>query len=181
MGAYSRRMLIYMCLRDVTANYPHSCASPSCTVLYTSLPGERIFTFKSTSDNGLWETWDDESMAEPDVARMSLANGNQASRCNYSMYEYRLLMIYSLRNGASRMRAPQWTRARARARPLGSSSRCNTAKYCRPGFNCVVKQLRFWLFEVDCEFKDCDLRVLHAYWPHLRNRVLQFAIFKLRN
>ena len=49
---------------------------------------------------------------------------------------------------------------RARARPLGSSSRCNTAKYCRPGFNCVVKQLRFWLFKVDCEFKDCDLRVL---------------------
>ena len=32
--------------------------------------------------------------------------------------------------------------------------------YCRPGFNCVVKQLRFWLFKVDCEFKDCDLRVL---------------------
>ena len=30
----------------------------------------------------------------------------------------------------------------------------------RPGFNRVVKQLRFWLFKVDCEFKDCDLRVL---------------------
>ena len=24
----------------------------------------------------------------------------------------------------------------------------------------VVKQLRFWRFKVDCEFKDCDLRVL---------------------
>ena len=33
-------------------------------------------------------------------------------------------------------------------------------RYRRPGFNCVVKQLRFWLFKVDCEFKDCDLRVL---------------------
>ena len=33
-------------------------------------------------------------------------------------------------------------------------------QYRRPGFNCVVKQLRFWLFKVDCEFKDCDLRVL---------------------
>ena len=32
--------------------------------------------------------------------------------------------------------------------------------YRRPGFNCVVKQLRFWLFKVDCEFKDCDLHVL---------------------
>ena len=32
--------------------------------------------------------------------------------------------------------------------------------YRRPGFNCVVKQLRFWLFKVDCEFKDCDLPVL---------------------
>ena len=32
--------------------------------------------------------------------------------------------------------------------------------YRRPGFNCVVKQLRFWLFKVDCKFKDCDLRVL---------------------
>ena len=32
--------------------------------------------------------------------------------------------------------------------------------YRRPGFNCVVKQLRFWLFKVDCEFKDCDLRML---------------------
>ena len=36
-----------------------------------------------------------------------------------------------------------------------------TVVYRRPGFNCVVKQLRFWLFKVDCEFKDCDLRVLH--------------------
>ena len=33
--------------------------------------------------------------------------------------------------------------------------------YRRPSFNCVVKQLCFWLFKVDCEFKDCDLRVLH--------------------
>ena len=32
--------------------------------------------------------------------------------------------------------------------------------YRRPGFNCVVKQLRFWLFRVDCELKNCDLRVL---------------------
>ena len=32
--------------------------------------------------------------------------------------------------------------------------------YRRPGFNCVVKQLRFWCFKVDCEFKDCDLCVL---------------------
>ena len=35
-------------------------------------------------------------------------------------------------------------------------------RYRRPGFNCVVKQLRFWLFKVDCEFtENCDLRVLH--------------------
>ena len=33
-------------------------------------------------------------------------------------------------------------------------------RYRRPGFNCIVNQLRFWLFKVDCEFKDCDLRVL---------------------
>ena len=33
--------------------------------------------------------------------------------------------------------------------------------YRRLGYNCVVKQLRFWLFKVDCEyFKDCNLHVL---------------------
>ena len=63
--------------------------------------------------------------------------------------------------------------------------------YRRPGFNCVVKQLRFWLFKVDCEFKDCDLRVLligHTcviYTLRSNNCELreksQFAIFKLRN
>ena len=63
--------------------------------------------------------------------------------------------------------------------------------YRRPGFNCVVKQLRFWLFKVDCEFKDCDLRVLRIghtcviYTLRSNNCELreksQFAIFKLRN
>ena len=65
--------------------------------------------------------------------------------------------------------------------------------YRRPGFNCVVKQLRFWLFKVDCEYKDCDLRVLRIghmhtcviYTLHSNNCELreksQFAIFKLRN
>ena len=63
--------------------------------------------------------------------------------------------------------------------------------YRRPGFNCVVKQLRFWLFKVDCEFKDCDLRVLRIghtciiYTSCSNNCELreksQFAIFKLRN
>ena len=63
--------------------------------------------------------------------------------------------------------------------------------YRRPGFNCVVKQLRFWLFKVDCEFKDCDLRMLcigHTcviYTLRSNNCELreksQFAIFKLRN
>ena len=58
-----------------------------------------------------------------------------------------------------------------------------------PGFNCVVKQLRFWLFKVDCEFKDCDLRVLRIghtcviYTLRSNNCELreksQFAIFKL--
>ena len=63
--------------------------------------------------------------------------------------------------------------------------------YRRPGFNCVVKQLRFWLFKVDCEFKDCDLRVLRIYHTciiytlcsnncDLREKS-QFAIFKVRN
>ena len=32
--------------------------------------------------------------------------------------------------------------------------------YRRPGFNYVVKQMRFWLFKVDCEFKDCNLHML---------------------
>ena len=41
-----------------------------------------------------------------------------------------------------------------------------SAIYRRPGFNCVVKQLRFWLFKVDCEFKDCDLRVLRIGHTH---------------
>ena len=60
--------------------------------------------------------------------------------------------------------------------------------YRRPGFNCVVKQLRFWLFKVDCEFKDCDLRVLRIGHTcvicalrsnncELREKS-QFAIFK---
>ena len=31
--------------------------------------------------------------------------------------------------------------------------------YRRPGFNCVVKQLCFWLFKVDCEVKECDLPI----------------------
>ena len=63
--------------------------------------------------------------------------------------------------------------------------------YRRLGFNCVVKQLRFWLFKVDCEFKDCDLRVLRIgrtcviYTLCSNNCELreksQFAIFKLRN
>ena len=63
--------------------------------------------------------------------------------------------------------------------------------YRRPGFNCVVKQLRFWRFKVDCEFKDCDLRVLRIghtcviYTLRSINCELreksQFAIFKLRN
>ena len=63
--------------------------------------------------------------------------------------------------------------------------------YRRLGFNCVVKQLRFWLFKVDCEFKDCDLRVLcigHTcviYTLRSNNCELreksQFAIIKLRN
>ena len=58
--------------------------------------------------------------------------------------------------------------------------------YRRPGFNCVVKQLRFWLFKVDCEFKDCDLRVLrigHTCIIYTNNCELreksQFAIIKL--
>ena len=66
-----------------------------------------------------------------------------------------------------------------------------TVVYRRPGFNCVVKQLRFWLFKVDCEFKDCDLRVLRIGHTcvicalrsnncELREKS-QFAIFKLRN
>ena len=66
-----------------------------------------------------------------------------------------------------------------------------SGKYRRPGFNCVVKQLRFWLFKVDCEFKDCDLLVLrigHTCVIHtlrsnnceLREKS-QFAIFKLHN
>ena len=69
------------------------------------------------------------------------------------------------------------------------SRKCPT--YRRPGFNCVVKQLRFWLFKVDCEFKDCDLRVLRIghtcviYTLRSNNCELreksQFAIFKLRN
>ena len=64
-------------------------------------------------------------------------------------------------------------------------------EYRRPGFNCVVKQLRFWLFKVDCEFKDCDLLVLRIghtcviYTLRSNNCELreksQFAIFKLRN
>ena len=63
--------------------------------------------------------------------------------------------------------------------------------YRRPGFNCVVKQLRFWRFKVDCEFKDCDLHVLRIghtcviYTLRSINCELreksQFAIFKLRN
>ena len=64
------------------------------------------------------------------------------------------------------------------------------AIYRRPGFNCVVKQLRFWLFKVDCEFKDCDLRVLRIGYTciiytlrsnncELREKS-QFAIIKLR-
>ena len=62
--------------------------------------------------------------------------------------------------------------------------------YRRPGFNCVVKQLHFWLFKVDCEFKDCDLRMLcightcviytlHSNTCKLREKS-QFAIIKLR-
>ena len=43
---------------------------------------------------------------------------------------------------------------------LSDDSAFGFQAYRRPGFNCVVKQLRFWLFKVDCEFKDCDLRVL---------------------
>ena len=56
---------------------------------------------------------------------------------------------------------------------------------------CVVKQLRFWLFKVDCEFKHCDLHVLRIghtcviYTLRSNNCELreksQFAIFKLRN
>ena len=63
--------------------------------------------------------------------------------------------------------------------------------YHRPGFNCVVKQLRFWRFKVDCEFKDCNLRVLRIghtciiYKLRSLNCELreksQFTIFKLRN
>ena len=63
--------------------------------------------------------------------------------------------------------------------------------YHRPGFNCVVKQLRFWLFKVDCKFKDCDLRVMRIghtcviYTLRSNNCELreksQFAIIKLRN
>ena len=63
--------------------------------------------------------------------------------------------------------------------------------YRRPGFNCVVKQLHFWLFKVDCEFKECDLLVLRIghtcviYTLRSNNCELreksQFAIFKLYN
>ena len=63
--------------------------------------------------------------------------------------------------------------------------------YRRPGFNCVVKQLRFWLFKVDCEFKDCNVHVLHIglicvmYTLRSNNCELreksQFAIIKLYN
>ena len=66
-----------------------------------------------------------------------------------------------------------------------------TPYYRRPGFNCVVKQLRFWLSKVDCEFKDCDLRVLRightcVIYTLLSNNCelrekSQFAIIKLRN
>ena len=63
--------------------------------------------------------------------------------------------------------------------------------YRRPGFNCVVKQLRFWHFKVHCEFKDCDLRVLrigHTCVIYTLRSInceviekSQFAIFKLCN
>ena len=66
-----------------------------------------------------------------------------------------------------------------------------TMVYCRLGFNCVVKQLRFWLFKVDCKFKDCDSRVLRTghtcviYTLRSNNCELreksQFAIIKLCN
>ena len=74
--------------------------------------------------------------------------------------------------------------------PIAEQWTCHNI-YRRPGFNCVVKQLRFWLFKVDCEFKDCDLRVLRIGHTcviytlrsndcELREKS-QFAIFKLRN
>ena len=50
----------------------------------------------------------------------------------------------------------------------------------RPGFNCVVKQLRFWLFKVDYDLR--VLRIGHTcvIYCELREKS-QFAIIKLRN
>ena len=80
-------------------------------------------------------------------------------------------------------------RARAVCAHVISFLSCSV--YRRPGFNCVVKQLRFWLFKIDCEYKDCDLRVLRIghtcviYTLRSNNCELreksQFTIFKLRN
>ena len=64
------------------------------------------------------------------------------NRGTQSIYSVRIITVHALLLGE---------------RELGS---CWIDVYRRPGFNCVVKQLRFWLFKVDCEFKDCDLRML---------------------
>ena len=55
--------------------------------------------------------------------------------------------------------------------------------YRRPGFNCIVKQLRFWLSKVDCDLR--VLRIGHTCVIYTNNCELRekskFAIIKLRN